>query len=318
MRTREFGRTGIRVSALGFGGAPLGGHYGDVDDSGHVAAVRHAIDRGISVIDTSPYYSGTRSEALLGEALSGGTRARIVLCTKACRYGRNEFDFSAAAMLRGLDESLRRLRTDFVDVWHAHDIEFAADYGQVFSETAEALYRAKAAGKCRFVGMTGYPPALLARAVERCRLDVVLNYCHYSLCNDRMLTHLVPAAVHFGVAVCNASALMMGLFSTKGPPPWHPAPVQLKEACAKVVALCVRHGVSPEVLALRHALRDARVATTFVGMSSVGEVEANLKAIDGANDEALLNEVRAILGPVFNVEWTSGNWRETECAVRET
>ncbi len=309
MRMREFGRTGLKVSSIGFGAAPVGGHYGDVDDVGHIAAVRHAIDRGINIIDTSPYYSGTRSETLLGQALADGYRTKVILCTKACRYGRDEFDFSAKAMLTGLDDSLRRLRTEYVDVWHAHDIEFATDYEQVFTETADALHRAKAAGKCRFVGMTGYPPELLARAVARCRLDAVLNYCHYSLCNDRMLSQLVPVAAANGVAACNASALMMGLFASKGPPAWHPAPERLKDACARVVALCRARGVAPEELALRYALADERIATTFVGMSSIAEVDTNLRALDDSPDPELLVEVRTILEPVFNAEWPSGNWR---------
>src|SRR5947207_4635822 len=125
MRTRELGRTGLRVTPLGFGAAPVGGHYGDADDAGQVAAVRHAIDCGINLIDTSPYYSETRSETLLGEALAGGYRDKVVLTTKAGRNGLADFDFSAAGMLRSLDASLKRLRTDHVDIWFVHDIEFA-------------------------------------------------------------------------------------------------------------------------------------------------------------------------------------------------
>src|SRR5581483_6080279 len=122
MRMREVGRTGLRVSPLGFGAAPVGGHYGNQDFAAHVAAVRHAIDRGINLIDTSPFYSETRSESLLGEALAGGYRDKVVLTTKAGRNGLADFDFSAPAMLHSLDESLRRLRTDHVDIWFAHDI----------------------------------------------------------------------------------------------------------------------------------------------------------------------------------------------------
>src|SRR5437868_4035178 len=112
MRMRDLGRTGLQVSAIGFGAAPMGGHYGDTDFVAHVAAVRHAVGSGINLIDTSPYYSETRSESLLGEALAGGYRDRVVLTTKAGRNGLTDFDFSAAGMLRSLDASLKRLRTD--------------------------------------------------------------------------------------------------------------------------------------------------------------------------------------------------------------
>src|SRR5207244_765877 len=121
--------------------------------------------------DTSPFYGN--SEDVLGEALASGYRDRIVLCTKAGRITSRTFDFSAAAMLASLDGSLTRLRTDCVDVWFAHDVEFAADFEQVFTETADAMRRARDAGKCRFIGMTAYPPGMLAAAIERCGLHIV-------------------------------------------------------------------------------------------------------------------------------------------------
>jgi L-galactose dehydrogenase len=308
MKMRMLGRTGLLVTPLGFGAAPIGGHYGDMDFKAHVTAVRHAIDRGINLIDTSPYYSETRSESLLGEALAGGYRDRVVLTTKAGRNGLADFDFSATGMLGSLDKSLKRLRTDRVDIWFAHDIEFATDFEQVFAETADALRTAKQAGKCRFVGMTGYPPALLAMAVERCRLDVVLNYCHYSLAGASMLTALLPVAEAPPAGLINASALMMGLFSSKGPPPWHPAPEPLKERCAEVRELCKSRGASPEILALHFALGESRIHSTLVGMSSIAEVDMNLGAVDEPLDAELLADVLTILEPVRDMEWPSGNW----------
>src|SRR5262245_43950779 len=139
MRTRHLGRTGLQVSILGFGAAPVGGHYGDADDAAAVAAVRHAIDRGVNFLDTSPFYGLGRSETLVGEALAGGYRDKVILSTKAGRFGKADFDFAVPRMTRSLEESLQRLRTDCVDVWFAHDIDFADDYEGVFSETAEAL-----------------------------------------------------------------------------------------------------------------------------------------------------------------------------------
>ena len=309
MRMRELGRTGLRVSALGFGAGALGDHYFPTDEADNRAAFRHALDRGVNLIDTSPFYSRTRSEEILGNVLADVPRDSVVLCTKAGRNTAKAFDFSAAAMAQSLEASLRRLRTDRVDVWYAHDIEFAEDYEQVFTETAEALHRAKEQGKCRFIGMTGYPLGLLAQAVERCRLDVVLSYCHFSPANTRLLTELLPVAERHGVAVVNGSPLMMGLLSSKGPPRWHPAPEPLKAACRRVVELCQRRGMDPATLALQYVLREPLVPATLVGMSSVPEVDANLKALEEPIDEALLGEVLATLEPVKDVEWPSGNWK---------
>jgi L-galactose dehydrogenase len=308
MKTRELGRTGLRVSILGFGAAPVGGHYGDKDDAAAVAAVRHAIDCGVNLVDTSPFYGLGRSETLVAEALEGGYRDKVILCTKAGRFGKTDFDFSAPRMTRSLDESLQRLRTDHVDVWFAHDIDFADDYELVFTETAEALRRAKQSGKCRFIGMTGYPTGLLTQAIERCNLDVVLNYCHHSLTNSQLLTRLLPVAERHGAAIVNASALMMGLLSRKGPPSWHPAPEPFKAACRQAVDNCRQYGADLEVLALQYALQDERIATTLVGMSNVREVDMNLRALREPLDRALLAEVQAILARFKNIEWPSGNW----------
>jgi len=309
MQMRSLGRTGLEVSALGFGCGPLGGHFGPYDKSVSIAAVRHAIDHGINIFDTSPFYS--RSEEVLGEALAGGYRDKIILCTKAGRNGPKDFDFSPKAMLASLDRSLKTLATDRVDVWFAHDIEFASDVESVFTETADAMRRAQLAGKCRFIGMTGYPPGLLARAIERARLDVVLNYCHFSLTNSQMLSRLLPVADQHGTAVVNASALMMGLFSRKGPPAWHSAPQPFKDACRMVVELCQQRGADAEVLALQYVLRQPRVPCTLVGMCSVAEVDTNLRALDTTLNAGLLGDVQKLLAPFTDIEWGSGNWLES-------
>jgi L-galactose dehydrogenase len=308
MKTRMLGRTGLLVTPLGFGAAPVGGHYGDTDFAAHIAAVRHAIDRGINLVDTSPSYSETRSESLLGEALADGYRDRVILTTKAGRNGLADFNFAAAGMMRSLDASLKRLRTDHVDIWFTHDIEFASDFEQIFTETADALRTAKQTGNARFIGMTGYPPDLLAIAAERCDLDVILNYCHFSLAGTSMLTHLGPVANARETGLINASALMMGLFSSKGPPPWHPAPAALKAKSAGVREHCKKSGADPEVLALQFVLQEQRIASTLVGMSSIAEVDMNLRAVDEPLDSQLLAEVLKILEPVRDMEWPSGNW----------
>jgi L-galactose dehydrogenase len=306
MQMRSLGRTGLEVSALGFGCGPLGGHFGPYDKATSVAAVRHAIDSGINFFDTSPFYS--RSEEVLGEALAGGYREKIILCTKAGRNGPKDFDFSPKAMLASLERSLTRLGTDHVDVWFAHDIEFAMDFKTVFTETAEAMRQAQRAGKCRFIGMTGYPPGLLARAIEDARVDVVLNYCHFSLTNSQLLSRLLPVAEKYGAGLVNASALMMGLFSRKGPPAWHSAPQPFKDACRAVVELCQRRGADAEVLALQYVLQQPRVPCTLVGMCSLAEVDTNLRALDMTINAGLLTDAQKLLAPFADIEWGSGNW----------
>jgi aryl-alcohol dehydrogenase-like predicted oxidoreductase len=157
--------------------------------------------------------------------------------------------------------------------------------------------------------VTGYPLALLARAVERCRLDVVLTYCHFSPAHTRVLSDLLPVTQQHATAIVNGSALMMGLLSAKGPPRWHPAPEALKLACRQSVELCLARGVDPAVLALQFVLREPRIPVTLVGMSSAAEVDSNLSALDRPLDEELLAQVLKMLDPVKDQDWPSGNWR---------
>src|SRR5215211_709130 len=109
---RDLGRTGLRVSALSLGGVAFGDMYGQLGPGEADACVRRAIDLGVNLIDTSPYYGRTRSESVLGEILSPGLRDRIILCSKAGRNGRAEFDFTPTAMRASVEASLQRLKTD--------------------------------------------------------------------------------------------------------------------------------------------------------------------------------------------------------------
>ena len=127
MRFARLGKTALRVSAVGFGAATLGEEYGAVDPAEGRRAVDCAIDHGINFFDVSPYYGRTLAEERLGQFLQG-KRDRVVLATKAGRYDRDPpdgFDFSAERVFRSVEESLRRLRTDVIDLYLAHDIEFA-------------------------------------------------------------------------------------------------------------------------------------------------------------------------------------------------
>lgn len=304
--TRPLGRTGLKLSAIGFGAAPLGSMYGAIDRADAVRSVHHAVEHGINFFDTSAYYND--SEVVLGEALRGGWRDRIVLCTKGGRISKTEFDFSPAHVRASLERSLARLGTDHVDIFLAHDVEFAEDLGRVCTETAAELHRLKAEGKCRFVGMSGLPLAALVTAVETARLDVVLSYCHGSLNDTSVLDVLLPVAERHDTAVINASPLSMGLLTQSGPPAWHPADDEIKAACRKAAEVCAAKGADLARLALQFTVSQQRLATTLVGMSRVEEVNKNLAAAAAPLDEALLRAVMDVLAPVKNRSWPSGTF----------
>jgi L-galactose dehydrogenase len=309
MQYRPLGRTGLRVSAVSLGGVAFGDMYGQLRPGEADACVRKAIDLGVNLIDTSPYYGQTRSESVLGEILAAGLRDKIYLCSKAGRNTLTDFDFTPVAMERSVEASLKRLRTDHLDILIAHDIEFASDFDAVFTDTAAVLHKLKAAGKCRFVGMSGLPLGILRTAIERCDLDVVISYTHYTLQNQRLLTELLPAAESHGVGVMNASPLCMGLLSDHGPPDWHPAPAEVKAAARDAAELCRRRGAILANLGMQFCLAQDRIPTTISGAARAEEVVTNVRAIDATIDQELLRDVMAILAPVKDVTWPSGNWQ---------
>ena len=305
MQYRNLGNTGLRVSILGYGAANLGGIYGPVDEAEAVRSVHLALDRGINLFDCSPYYGSTRAESVLGRALQDVPRDRYLMATKCGRYDVDAFDFSPGRIRRSLDESLQRLRTDHVDVFQLHDVEFG-DLDRILDESVATLHELKRSGKVRFVGITGLPLAIFRRAVAAgARLDVVLSYCHNTLFDDTLLG-LATDLAREGIGVLCASPTGMGLLSPHGPPPWHPAPPVVREHCLRAVQHCLAHGVNPATLSMQVATRDPRIASTFCGTASTMELDANLRAIEQPPEPTLLHEVQQILAPIRNLTWVQG------------
>jgi L-galactose dehydrogenase len=306
MEYRVLGQTGLRISALSFGASSLGGVFRAVEESDCIRTVHVSLEKGINFIDTSPFYGLTKSEAVLGKALKTVPRDSYILATKVGRYGSEmkDFDFSAKRVTASVDESLKRIGVKYVDVIHVHDIEFG-DLDQVIRETIPALRKVQKAGKARFVGVTGLPLKAIRRVVEAVPVDAVLSYCRFEL-NDTALLDLVPLLKNHGVGIINASPLGMGLLTTRGTPPWHPAPAELKEVCARAAAHCRANGASVEKLAIQYTLTNPDIATTVVGSADPAEMENNIRWASEPIDRQLLDEVLAILKPVHNLTWPSG------------
>ena len=304
MQRRPLGRTGLEVSILGFGGAPLGDEYGGITEAEGAAAVHHALDHGVNFIDVAPYYGRTLAEERLGRALEG-RRDEVVLATKCCRFDKRGFDFSAARVHADIDACLARLRTDRIDLFQIHDVEFG-DRAQILAETLPAMREVQAAGKARFIGITGLPVRLLRDLATEFPVDTVLSYCHYNLLVDDLQDVLVPLARERGMGLINASPLHMGILSSGGEQPWHPAPPEVKEAGRKIAALCAERGTDVVTVALRFALDNEDVATTLCGMRRPEEVAHNLSILASRNDPALLAEIAEIVAPVKNRTWHEG------------
>ncbi len=304
---KELGRTGLKVSIVGFGASPLGDEFGAADPAEGRRAVHCAIDHGINYFDVSPYYGRTLAETRLGEALAGH-RGQVILATKAGRYGRHRdtgFDFSAQRITCSVEESLARLRTDYIDVFQVHDIEYGRKE-QILGETLPAMFKLRQAGKVRFVGITGYPLTMLRDVADVANVDTILSYCRYNLMDRSMDEILTPLVRERGIGLINASPLHMRVLTSLGPPDWHPAPRRVLAAAQQAADYCRGQGADIADLAMQFALLHKYVASTLVGMSKVAHVAHNIRSVAAAPDPDLLATVLAMIAPVANVCWKEG------------
>ncbi|VDL82097.1 unnamed protein product [Nippostrongylus brasiliensis] len=161
MLYRRLGQTDMIVSKISFGSAPIGGMFGNVEDS-ITQIVETALRNGINFIDTAYWYGQSRSESILGKILSKVPRKAYYLGTKL-DYART-FDFRADKVLESLTNSLKRLKLTYVDVCfiQIHDADFAPQENIILYETLQALEMARHSGKIRYIGLTGYELRKLA------------------------------------------------------------------------------------------------------------------------------------------------------------
>jgi L-galactose dehydrogenase len=138
------------------------------------------------------------------------------------------------------------------------------------------------------------------------KVDTILSYCRYNLLIKDMDQQLTPLARCKKIGLINASPLLMGILTEAGPPPWHPAPARTKLVGAKIVELCWRNGVRVADVALRLCLDHDYVSTTLVGMSTIRQVEENIRASACVVTPELIEQIRKMVDPGAGFTWTSG------------
>ncbi|HEX2852555.1 MAG TPA: aldo/keto reductase [Opitutaceae bacterium] len=307
MHYRPLGRTGLKVPVLSFGASSLGGVFRQTDDSAGIRAVRVALDLGMNFIDVSPYYGVTKAETVLGKALKDVPRDQYLLATKVGQYDHNVFDFSAARIVRSLDESCARMGVDYIDLLQCHDIEFA-DLDQIVNETLPALVKLREAGRIGHIGITGLPLKIFPAVIDRVGsgvVETVLSFCRYEL-NDTALDSLIPYLKEKNVGIINASPTGMGLLTERGVPAWHPAPPAMVAGARRAVEYCQSVGADIVKLAVQFCVAHPAIATTLVGSANPENVRKNVAFIDEPIDFELMAKVLELLKPIHNHNFTRG------------
>jgi aryl-alcohol dehydrogenase-like predicted oxidoreductase len=307
MEHRQFGRSGLRVTALSLGAMTFGEGKGFMkgvgapDDEGR-RILDTALDKGIDTIDTANGYSEGRSEELLGVWLKG-KRQQVVLATK-CRFPTlggtapmhpNEYGLGRKAILWNCDESLKRLKTDYIDLYQVH----MQDGSVPIEETLRALDDLVKAGKVRYTGCSNYAGYRLTESLWAADKRGLARYegvqLQWNLAARDCERELIPAARAFGLGVLVWSPLARGFLTgkyRKGQPP--PAGARLSEwkdswnatateqnwrTLDAVTGLAQKKDTTPAAVALAWLLSKREVSSILVGARSVSQLEDNLRAL---------------------------------------
>ena len=327
MDHRQLGRSGLRVSTLTLGTMTFGGEgpfaaVGSVGLDGVRRQIDMCLDAGVNLIDTADVYSNGRSEELIGQALEG-RRDRVLLATKArmpMGDGANDAGLSRHHLIEACEASLRRLRTDHIDLYQVHEWD-----GQTpLEETLDALDGLARAGKVRYIGCSNYAGWQLAKAVgisDRLGLQrFVSQQIYYSLQAREAEYELVPAAIDQGLGILVWSPLAGGLLTGKyrrdHPDPevgrqltdWDEPPVRDQDQLYDIVELLVEiaegRGITPAQVALAYTLGKPGVTSVIVGARTEEQLADNLKAADVAltdDERARLDEASAL--PLLYPHW---------------
>ena len=309
MEYRKFGPTDMTVSVLGFGCWEMGGGYGDISESEVVNAVHRAIDLGINCFDTAPAYGRGESETMLAKAL--GPRRKDVLVVTKCGVGYQDRpkgrDSRMVTIMESIEQSLRNLQTDYVDVLLIH----WPDVNTPFEETMAALDNIVQQGKARAIGVSNFTLEQIEECEETRPIDVVqygLNMFDRRV-QQQISPHCLERDIGLMVYGPLAFGLLTGAFTsettfeandwraTGGRPGWNVGVfaeenfqrnVQVVEELGTIAS---RRGKRMPQLALRWVLSNPAVSVALVGTRSIQEVEDNMGVLNWSLSAMDLEEI---------------------------
>jgi D-threo-aldose 1-dehydrogenase len=331
----DLGRSGLRVTRLGFGAAPIGGLYTAVDDADARATVDRAWELGIRTFDVAPLYGYGAAERRLGSALAGRPRDEFVLSTKVGRlvrrsdaitptddvdpqamdgrqdafYVRREpvrmvFDFSADGVRRSIEESLARLGLDRIDIALIHDPD--THWAAAIDDAFPALARLRGDGVVRAIGVGMNQSAMLARFAREGDFDVFLLAGRYTLLDQDALGELLPLCVERDIAVLAGGVMNSGILADPTPGgrfDYQPAPPAIVERARRLGAICARHGVPLRAAAVQFPLAHPAIRSLIAGVRRIDHLDEYPELMAHPIPADLWSELRAegLIDPVAPV-----------------
>jgi aryl-alcohol dehydrogenase-like predicted oxidoreductase len=327
---RDLGSTGVKVSPLCLG-AMMFGAWGNTDHDDCVRIIHRALDAGVNFIDTADVYSRGESEQIVGKALAGGRRDSVVLATKV--HGRmddddpNKFGNTRRWIVQEVENSLRRLGTDWIDLYQIHRPEIDTD----IDETLGALSDLVHAGKVRYIGSSTFPPSQIVEAQwvaqRRDRERFVCEQPPYSLLHRAVEAEVLPVCANYGMGVIPWSPLAGGWLSGKygrgGESPGSSRRAQMipsrydmtipanqrKLAAAQALGeLAEQSDVTLIELALAFVMRHPAVTAPIIGPRTIEQLESQLPALEISLGDDVLDSVDEIVAPGQNVNPDERGW----------
>ena len=318
---RTLGRTGLRVAALGFGGAPLGDLYAKLPEQQAIETVLAALDAGINLIDTSPLYGHGLSEHRIGAALRQRPDAPVILSTKIGRVAEPfrsvtnfsgyvgglphgmRFDYSYDGTLRAIEQSLLRLARDRIDLALIHDVDFWTHGDAVTQRIAEAmsgavpaLLRLRDEGVIAGFGVGVNEADKAARFVRETDLDCVILAGRYSLLEQPALDEFLPLAEARSIGVMLGGVFNSGILATGA---IAGARYNYQEASEPIItrvrameAICAAHHVPLRRAALHFALAHPAVASVVLGAVHSDEIRSQIDDVIHLPPAALWQDLK--------------------------
>ncbi len=328
MNYRTLGNTGTKVSPLCLG-AMMFGDWGNQDHDESIRIIHRALDAGINFIDTADVYSRGESEEIVGKALAGGKRDHVVLATKV--HGTmgddpNEFGNSRRWIVKEIDNSLRRLRTDWIDLYQIHRPEADTDIDETLGALSDLIH----AGKVRYIGSSTFPASQIVEAQwvarERGRERFVCEQPPYSILVRGVEADVLPTCQRHGMGTIAWGPLASGWLSGRyrlgtEPPPSHradrlpqrfdmslPANQRKLEAADALAVLAEEAGMTLIEMALAFVMRHPAVTAPIIGPRTMEQLESQLPAAEVTLSDEVLDRIDEIVPPGINVNPVDGGW----------